>query len=234
MKIAFLIIATNKYTEFLEPLRNSIIKHVKIPDATIETVCFTNKATSPRVIPTDHAYHIDHLPWPLITLLRYHTFVRYQEELSKYDYLYYIDADMQVVGDIGSEILGELTVVKHPGFYYLPYTHFPIEKRKELLCNLEGRLNEGSIYPIGAMNGGKTSRFLEMSRVLSENISKDLYSNNIPIWHDESNLCHYINTQINKSDLTILNPGYCYPESWNLPFTKKIIAKDKNQLQIRL
>jgi len=30
-----------------------------------------------------------------------------------------------------------------------------------------------------------------------------------------------------------LDPSYCYPESWNLPYEKKLLALDKNHQEIR-
>lgn len=31
----------------------------------------------------------------------------------------------------------------------------------------------------------------------------------------------------------ILSPAYCYPQSWRLPFPRKIIALDKNHAAMR-
>jgi hypothetical protein len=226
MKIAFLIIATNKYTQYLEPLHQSIKKHVKIDGAQIDTIAFTNKALSDRVIPTTKFFHVDHLPWPLITLLRYNTFVQYTEELQEYDYLHYLDADMIVASEIGTEIINDLTVTLHPGFYDKPVTQCPFETTRGSMAVPTQMPKQ---YFIGANFGGRTQNFLQMCNILKSKTEIDLYNNFIPIWHDES----FLNSYMASQNPAILHPGYCYPENWNLPFEKKIIARDKNQKEIR-
>jgi hypothetical protein len=70
-----------------------------------------------------------------------------------------------------------------------------------------------------------------MSRKIRENIDTDLQKDIIAIWHDESHLNRYLisNQQLTKT----LLPSYCYPESWNLPYPKKILALDKDHEAIR-
>jgi len=36
-----------------------------------------------------------------------------------------------------------------------------------------------------------------------------------------------------KTPTVQLSPSYCYPESWSLPFDKKLLALNKNHNQIR-
>src|SRR3990167_7574020 len=69
--------------------------------------------------------------WPMPTLLRYNMFLQQEEELSKYDYIFYIDVDMRITDWIGEEILGDgLTAAEHPMYalrsnYYPPYEPNP-------------------------------------------------------------------------------------------------------------
>ena len=51
------------------------------------------------------AIHQDHEPWPNPTLKRYHVFDKHKDVLSEMDYLYYCDADMLFVSEVGDEIL---------------------------------------------------------------------------------------------------------------------------------
>ena len=50
------------------------------------------------------------------------------------------------------------------------------------------------------------------------------------VWHDESHLNRYF---IDHKPTTILTPSYCYPESWNLPYPKKLWFFDKNRKEFR-
>jgi hypothetical protein len=38
---------------------------------------------------------------------------------------------------------------------------------------------------------------------------------------------------IDNQPTKILDPSYCYPESWNIPFNKKLLALDKNHSDVR-
>ena len=70
---------------------------------------------------------------------------------------------------------------------------------------------------------------VNLEDILQNNIDKDLIKEYIAIWHDESHLNRYfINNPPKK-----LSPSYCYPESWNLPFERKILALDKNHSELR-
>ena len=88
---------------------------------------------------------------------------------------------------------------------------------------------EGKIYYAGEFNGGTSEAFLNIAKTLMNNIDKDLENNFIATWHDESHLQRYFIDNPPKT----LNPSYCYPESWNIPFEKKIIALDKDHKSIR-
>ena len=69
-----------------------------------------------------------------------------------------------------------------------------------------------------------------MSKTIKERVDKDLEKDVIAIWHDESQMNRYFIDNIPK----LLNPSYCYPESWNIPFEKKLLALDKNHSEIRV
>jgi histo-blood group ABO system transferase len=85
-------------------------------------------------------------------------------------------------------------------------------------------------YFAGGFNGGSSIEFLKMCDKISTNIEKDLQNGYIAIWHDESHLNRYF---LDNPPTKILDPGYCYPESWGLPFSKKLLALDKNHEEMR-
>ena len=48
-------------------------------------------------------------------------------------------------------------------------------------------------------------------------------------WHDEG----FLNLWFGIHNCKELSPSYCYPESWKLPFPKKILALDKDHAKMR-
>ncbi len=90
--------------------------------------------------------------------------------------------------------------------------------------------NEGHIYYYGGFNGGSTDQFLAMSNCLKTNIDADLQNDVIALWHDESHLNRYF---IDHPPAIVLSPSYSYPEKWNLPFEKKILALKKDHKSMR-
>ena len=118
MEIGLLIIATNKYTNFLQPLIDSADKFF-LKDQQVTYFIFTNVDIDIQSERKVENIHVDHREWPWMTLGRYKIFSDNSEVLSKMDYLYYCDADMRFVGEVGDEILGDRVATQHPGYYGL-------------------------------------------------------------------------------------------------------------------
>lgn len=172
---------------------------------------------------------IEAQPWPLITLFRFDTFLKIEDELKKCDYLMFSNANMICDEIINSEeflprveMQETLSVTLHPGYYGKSRICFPYERSKRSTAYVPW--NCGENYVIGAMFCGTSLAFLEMSRILKRNIEEDLKKNIIAKWHDESQLNRYI---INKSCVRILSPEYCYPYGMKVDYPKKISAVSK-------
>lgn len=226
MKIGLLIIATNKYVTFLENLIASADKHF-LPNKDVTYFIFTNRDditinTNRKIV----KINVEHKPWPYMTLLRYEIFHTNKENLETMDYLYYCDADMLFVGEFGEEILGDRVATQHPGYYGSRGTP---EYRPISLAYVAP--NEDMQYFAGGFNGGSSFEFLKMSEHISNNIKKDLENGVIAIWHDESHMNRYF---INNKPSVILSPSYCYGELMNIPFEKKLLSLDKDNIAIRL
>jgi len=227
MKIGFLIIATNKYIQFVTPLVDSINKYF-LPDYDKTIFCFTDKMNfdlQSNVIKIQQ----EHMKWPLPTLKRYEIFYKNKEHYKDIDILYYLDADMLINSTIGEEIIpndNELLAVIHPGYFrdkiqtyernpqstaYVDYNHY--------------------VYHCGGVQGGYKNKYLEVCKILMDNINEDFNKGIIAIWHDESHWNHYLIN--NPNSYKELDSSYCYPESWNLSLDKRIIALDKDHDKIR-
>jgi histo-blood group ABO system transferase len=167
--------------------------------------------------------------WPHTTLQRYHVFNKHSNKLKSLDLIYYLDADMRVVAPVGEEIFPDtetgLVGVEHPGFFG--------GRRGTYDTNPDSTAyvgnHEGTCYYAGGFNGGTAEAFLKMSKTIEENVNKDFTKEYIALWHDESHLNRYLINYPPKK----LSPSYCYPESWNIPFEKKILALDKNHSELR-
>lgn len=224
MKIGLLIIATNKYIDFLQQLIKSTDRFFcKNQDVTY--FVFTNQKidiVSERQI---ESVHVEHKKWPFMTLHRYKIFNENKDILSKMDYLYYIDVDMTLEAEVGDEILSERVATQHPAFAGIRGT--PETNSKSLAYVYP---HEKMQYFAGGFNGGSSQEYLKMCNILSSNIDEDYKNGIIAIWHDESHMNRYF---IDNPPTKILNPSYCYPQSWRIPFQRKIIALDKNHAQIR-
>ena len=223
-KIGLLIIATNKYVDFLQPLISSADEwFLKNQDVTY--FIFSNRDVD---LKTDRKFvvtNVEHKEWPWMTLGRYKIFSNSSDVLSDMDYLYYCDADMRFVGEVGDEILSDRVATKHPGYYDRRGT--PETNPLSLACVYN---NEYMEYFAGGFNGGSSEEYLKMSKHISNNIDIDYSSGIIAVWHDESHMNRYF---INNSPTKILSPSYCYGESMNIPFEKKLLALDKNHNEIR-
>lgn len=215
MKIGVLTIATNKYIDFIPKLYQGLDKHFIEHDR----ILFTDRDFDGETV-----IKIPHEGWPYVSLKRFHYFCDASDILSKYDYLLYLDADTVIVDDFGEEIIGDRMGALHPGFYGLPEPTFTYERNpKSTACTVNG-----SRYYYGAINGGK--RFLEMCHTLRDNIQEDLDNGLIALWYDESHLNKYYAD--NPPDV-VLDPSYCYPQDWNLPFKPKIMVPNKNHKEMR-
>jgi len=227
MNIGFLVIATNKYIKFLNPLVDSINKYL-LNDHKKTIFCFTNimdHEVSDNVI----KIYQEHMSWPMPTLKRFEIFNKNSEKYKDIDILYYLDADMLINDYIGDEFLPgdkDLIAVIHPGY------------RRDLLQSFERRIKSNAyvdyshyVYHCGGVQGGKKDAYLTACKILSNNILDDMSKDIIAIWHDESHWNKYL---ISNPDLyKELDCDYCYPENWNIPYKKLILALDKDHAEMR-
>jgi histo-blood group ABO system transferase len=225
-KIGLLVISTNKYINFLQPLISSADSFF-LKEHDVTYFIFTNQKdikidTNRQVI----FNYVDHREWPWMTLGRYRIFENNSVILSKMDYLYYCDADMRFVGMVGAEIFGDRVATLHPGY---------IGRRGTPETN---PISSACVYPYedmqyfaGGFNGGTSTEYLKMSEILSDNIELDFNRGVIAIWHDESHMNRYF---IDNRPTLILDPSYCYPECVDILYLggkemdRKILALDKN------
>jgi histo-blood group ABO system transferase len=222
VKIGLLIIATNKYTDFLQPLITSADKYFCPGEVTY--FVFSDKNLDLTSYRNIVHINVEHKSWPWMTLGRYDIFHQNREEFKNIDYLFYCDADMLFHSTIGSEILYERVATQHPGFRGGRGT--PETNSKSLAYV---RPDENMQYFAGGFNGGQKEEYLRMCSVIADNIKKDYSNNIIAIWHDESHMNRYF---IDNPPTQILNTDYCTPSN-QVNENTKIEAIIKNHAKYR-
>lgn len=230
MKICILTIATNKYIQFVERLLDNIEENF-LNGHEIECLLFTDH----EVESSDNVRvcQIKHEPWPMPTLKRYNYFVKEKEFISKFDYCFYFDVDMGVVDKVGDEVLSDLVATMHPYQSFYPKEQRSYDRNPQSLAYVPVG-EEGESYYAGGFNGGSTKRFLEMSEVLADRVTKDLENDVIALWHDESQMNRYL---IDNPPTLSLTPSYCFAEEMignsQYPYEPKIVALKKNHDELR-
>lgn len=228
-KIGILYICTGPYKVFWNEfyltsekffLKNTEKHYFVFSDQNVE-----NTGENDRV----HTILIKNMPWPLVTLLRYHFFLSIEEQLKEMDYLMFSNSNMKFVTNVEEDEFlprleknEDLFVVEHPGYCMRPSCYAPFERNRKSTAYVP--YSYRGKYVIGAMNGGTASSFLEMARIIAKNTDEDLKHNYIAKWHDESQLNHYIATY---HRYRLLTPAFCYPVGFDLPVEKKIVGVSK-------
>lgn len=227
-KVALCIIATGKYNDFVRPLMESAEKYF-LQSHEIHYHLFTNKLGIPPIPDKNkvrmHVHPIDHQPWPAMTLNRY-AFIL-SAGLHDYDFVYYIDADSLFVAPVGDEILKDMIVVSHPGYYTKGGGSWENNKSSIAFTPFSMRRH----YVCGGFQGGRF--FLQIAADLRDDILIDASDGITAIWHDESHLNSVYSE--NEYNFTRLDCSYMMPESiekrkaWHINHIEpKILALEKD------
>lgn len=221
-RIGLLVVATGRYTEFVQPLVDSANKYF-CTNHNVTYFVFTDG----QIPQASNIVRIEQkrLGWPLDTMMRFSMYASQKELLKSMDYLFACDADMLFVDTVGDEILGDLVGTLHPGYVGTKGTYETDSRSTAYLPN-----HEGTYYFAGGFNGGKSDAYLKMAQTITDNIEIDLKKNIIAVWHDESHLNRYFATH--KPSI-VLSPSYCYWEGKVLPYKQRLVALTKDHAKYR-
>lgn len=230
-KIAIVCICLNEpYWQYLSAMIESARKFL-LKGHDIDFICWTdmpeNAKVDAKVISTEpHA-------WPTPTLMRYHLFLREEELLKDYDYIYYVDADMKFVSRVGDEIIGDLVAAQHPMYairkdYVPPYEPNPKSTsfipRPGRVIEVNGQSRYEPLYLAGGFQGGRAEVFIKAMKEMRAMIDKDFTENSyIPIWNDESTWNAYC---FKNPPTVVLSPSYIYPDSLISSYYKKVWGRN--------
>lgn len=227
-KVGLLVVATGKYIQFVPPLVESARNHFcKGHEVTYFIFTDTDFAAQKDIVVLPHRK----MGWPYDTLLRYEAYQSAASLLEQQDYLYACDADMLFCANVGEEMFSKRVATRHPGFDEA--SPFP-QARGSYDTNPQSTAyvadHEGTHYFAGGFYGGEASEVLRIVHTNLQKIYKDAEIGYIAIWHDESYWNRYC---IDFPPTLMLSPSYCYPESWSLPYEKKLLALDKDHEAVR-
>ena len=234
-KVALCIIATRNYKRLLEPLLESVKKYF-LTQHELSLFIFADSSDYRGWLDLDkHDVYwtkIEHLPFPLPTLLRYKYILRRERDLSNFDYVFYCDADMRFIGTVGEEMLGQgITAIQHPSagsndpkvFWDLTegFKNHAFEHNPDSLAYISPK--ERKKYFCGGIQGGLSKKYIEAMKVIAKNIGDDLGQNIIARYHDESHWNKYL---LQNPPHTVLPFWYCFPESKDWPTRQVAWKKD--------
>ena len=231
MRIAVLYICTGKYTVFFQDFYKSCERF------------FLPVMEKTYFVWTDDLHLGDGLNrvkvqsrpcrgFPADSLFRFEMFLQVKEELERFDYIYFFNANALFLKPVGEEILPDETELamgrwpgkrehQHPMFY-------PYERNKQSTAYIPPR-KPPYVYFMGGLNGGTAPAYLEMIQTLNENIHKDWNQSIVAYVYDES----HINRYLRDHPCKILGAEFTTPEEFTrkrLDYEPKIIFRDKVRL----
>lgn len=230
MTIAILYICTGKYPVFWSDFYLSCEQNF-IPAIKKKYLVFTDSSSLAFEKTNGNIRKIfqKDLGWPDNTLKRYHLFLNYCDLWQDCDYVFFFNANLVFQQEItAAEILPgpteQLVAVQHPGFFNKTRKKFTYETDPQSAAFIPA--DRGRYYFAGGLNGGRTAAFRKAAETMRDSINRDAERQLVAIWHDESHWNKYL---LDRSDLKILSPAYLYPAGWRLPFTPKILLRDKTK-----
>lgn len=230
-KVAILYICTGAYTVFWKDFYVSAEKYL-LPDCEKHYFVFTDtsKIYGEKENLCVHRCEQEAYRWPFATLRRFEIFLKQEQQLKKFDYIFFFNANAEIQCTISKEMFlprkekGEkLLFVQHPGYFDKPNYEFTYDRNPHSKAFIP--YGFGKYYVCGGVNGGEADAFLKLCHELDRRIKVDLSHNVIARFHDESQINRYI---MHRKDYRILQPSFCYPEDWNfLPFPCIVLIRTK-------
>ncbi len=223
-KVAVIYIATGRYITFWDKFYHSAEKYF-LPRHQKHYFVFTDNTTikfSDKVTKIKRSFH----GFPKDAIDRFDMIYGIRHQLADFDYIYFLNANAEVVGVVQEEIFPSvrqgIIAAWHPAYYrhQNPYD-YPYDRQPQSTAYIP--MGAGDMYAQSGFIGGRRQAFLDMCQTLSEHVHINEKNRVMARWHDESHFNHYI---LNKKPL-VLTPNYIWA-----PFDKSLIAIYENNLKI--
>lgn len=212
MKIAILYICTGKYNLFFNGFYESAMLNL-LPNVDKTFFVWSDDDNLGDNLSNVIVIHKECAGFPADSLFRFELFMQVEDELSKFDYIYFFNANAEIRQTIGIDILPDESGLamgiwpgkrehQHPMF-------FPYERNRKSLAYV-APYGKNYTYYMGGINGGSANVYLNMIRTLCNNIRDDYNRGIIAKYHDES----HINAYLRHHPCKKLGREYCLPEEW--------------------
>lgn len=233
-RIGILYIGIGRYEFFWKDFYQSAERYFLQGEEWVrEYYVFTD---SPSIYGEEENVHIHrisqaNLGWPQNTMMRFHLFLRIQEQLKQEtDYLFFFNANMEFKAPAGPEMLPMkeegLAGVLHSGFCHSPRWTWTYERRSRSACYIP--FYKGTHYFQGSLWGGRSQAVLRLCDVCRGKIDTDMKNGIIPVWHDESAVNRYF---VDYPPEVVLDTRYNWSEEKGVEISPeiKILLKDKTR-----
>lgn len=188
MRIGIYYIATSQYKQGFEHFRKSIRGF--LPEYQKTIVVLSDGLAEYDGLREDgidyRVYHIDHFPWPLITLLKMRYILDHIDDA--FDYICYFNGNLQANQNVSSSWLrlDKMNVSRHT--FSSPDEVVDGEKFATIQHDSEAYIDKPYAYVHGGFFIAPAHIARKMCKDVCAMMEKDLLRNIIPQWHDESYL----------------------------------------------
>lgn len=211
--IATTVFAVGKYIKFLKKFLETAEQHFFV-GFKVHVYVFTDR---PKEVP-----HVKMAPgrklmvrpvpsskrWQEISARRMEIIQTLIKELrNSTDFIFCLDVDSEFHDHWGTESLGRLVAVIHPGYYRDDRRRFPYERRPESRAYVAD--GEGDFYYCGGAFGGLLQEVHLLAKTCRSNFEADAKEGIEAAWQEESHLNRYM--WINKPS-KILSPEYLWQD----------------------
>ncbi|XP_038138241.1 globoside alpha-1,3-N-acetylgalactosaminyltransferase 1-like isoform X2 [Cyprinodon tularosa] len=214
ISIAATVFAVGKYVMFLRNFLETLDQHFFV-GFRVHVYVFTDQ---PKEVPkvkmaAGRELIVQPVPssnrWQEISARRMEIIQKLIEEKiqNKVDYIFCLDVDSKFHDRWGTESLGGLVAVIHPGYYKNDRSKFPYERRTSSRAYVAP--DEGDFYYCGGAFGGLIPEVLQLARTCRKNFEDDAKEGIEAAWQEESHLNRYM--WINKPS-KVLSPEYLWQD----------------------
>ena len=150
-------------------------------------------------------------------MLRFEIFLKAEEQLKAFDYIYFFNANCEFKQPITEEMLlprpkkhEHMVFVLHPAFYWRYNYEFTYDHNPR--CKAYIPMGLGRDYVCGGINGGDRDAYLKFCHTLQKRIRQDKDRGIIALWHDESHINWYAFTH---PHYRLLDASFCFFPGWD-------------------
>lgn len=234
-KVAVCYIATGPYIQFFEKFRETARLHF-LPE--YERHFFIWSDTQVEECNDTTYTHKHWEKWPEAAQYRFRTFLTRKEDLEKYDYICFFNANSYIARDIHAEDIIDPQVpfssAVHMQMPYMEKTtrdnwirnnYWTNEPESPAFLPLETLQESYGGWLMGGFQLGRSKEFLNMCATITNWMEFDRKAGRVLKWHDEP----YFNKYAITHGVKRLTPEYLYPQGYDIPAKENpaIVITDK-------